>query len=153
VLSIVHISDESEQSINPWDYYVNLFQPMKDDPADVIINAVAGDYPGGCGSALPGAGYWEATVATGGLFLSICSTDWGTHIQQLVEAGMRLRDSFELSQTPVPQTIEVRIDGIPTDAGWHYDGAANAVVFAGYSIPVAGAAIEVAYHLSPVCGQ
>ena len=80
-LAIVHVSDEPEQSVNPYTYYVSLFQGMKADPDDVVIHAVAGDYPGGCGSAQAGTGYYEATVATGGLFLSICATDWGSHLE------------------------------------------------------------------------
>ncbi len=73
----MHVSDEPEQSVNPYTYYVSLFQGMKADPDDVVIHAVAGDYPGGCGSASAGTGYYEATVATGGVFLSICASRLG----------------------------------------------------------------------------
>ncbi len=152
-LFTVHVSDEPEQSIYPYTYYVSLFQSMKDNPSDVIINAVAGDYPGGCGSATAGTGYYEAAVATGGLFLSICSTDWGEHLTQLAQkAGSSLaRDSFELTELPVPETIEITVDGITTTTGWQYDPGINSVVFDNDHIPAFGSTIEIEYHLMPDC--
>jgi hypothetical protein len=151
-LSIVHVSDEAEQSINPYTYYVNLFQSMKDDPDDVTIHAVAGDYPDGCGSASAGTGYYEATVATGGLFLSICATDWGSHLESIAQASAGLsNDSFELTQLPVPETIEVSVDGIGTTTGWEYDAGINAVVFDTDHIPAGGSTVEVEYELMPDC--
>jgi hypothetical protein len=150
-LSLVHVSDEPEQSVNPYSYYVSLFQGMKADPDDVVINAVAGDYPGGCGSAAPGTGYYEGTVATGGLFLSICATDWGSHLESLAEGSVSINDSFELTQLPVPETIEVTVDGIRTTTGWEYDVALNSVVFERDHIPAGGSTIEIEYHLMPDC--
>jgi len=150
-LSIVHVSDEPEQSVNPYTYYVSLFQGMKSDPDDVIINAVAGDYPDGCGSAGPGTGYYEATVATGGLFLSICADDWGSHLTQLAQGSVIQHDSFELTQLPVPETIRVRVDGITTTTGWQYDPAINSIVFDRDHIPSSGSWLEVEYHLMPDC--
>ena len=150
-LSLVHVSDEPEQSVNPYTYYVSLFQSMKSDPDDVVINAVAGDYPGGCGSASPGTGYYEGTVATGGLFLSICATDWGSHLESLAEGSVSINDSFELTQLPVPETIEVTVDGIRTTTGWEYDATINSIVFERDHIPAGGSTIEVEYHLMPDC--
>jgi hypothetical protein len=85
-LFLVHISDEPEQSEHHYTYYVDLFRSLKDHPKDVIMNAIAGDYPSGCGSAMPGTGYYEAASATGGLFLSICAANWAPHFEELVEA-------------------------------------------------------------------
>jgi len=150
-LSLVHVSDEPEQSINPYSYYVSLFQSMKGDPDDVVINSVAGDYPSGCGTAMAGDGYYQATVATGGLLLSICATDWGAHLERLPEGSVSIKDSFELTQQPVPQTITVEIDGIKINSGWEYDPGINSVVFERDHIPAGGSEIEVAYHLMPDC--
>lgn len=155
-LFLIHVSDEPEQSVNPYTYYVGLFQGMKDDPKDVVINAVAGDYPGGCKSASPGTGYHEAAEATGGLFLSICATDWGAHFIQLAQHAQitttpQARDTFELTQLPVPELIEVSIDGITTTTGWQYDPSINSVVFDTGHIPAFGSQIEIKYHLMPDC--
>jgi hypothetical protein len=78
--------DEPDQSEHDYTYYVDLCRSLKDHPKDVMMNAIAGDYPSGCGSAVPGTGYYEAASATGGLFLSICAADWAPHFEQLVEA-------------------------------------------------------------------
>lgn len=152
-LSIVHVSDEPEQSINPYTYYVSLFQGMKADVDDVTIHAVAGDYPGGCGSAQAGTGYYEATVATDGLFLSICATDWGSHLESIAEASGALNDDFELTQLPASETIEVTVDGIRTTTGWAYDPGTNSVVFERDHIPAGGSTIEIEYQLMPDCGE
>lgn len=89
-LALVHISDEPEQSEEvseqPYTYYVDLFQSLKPYADDVVINAIAGDYPTGCGAAMPGTGYYEATRATGGVFLSICAPDWTSHYEMLADA-------------------------------------------------------------------
>lgn len=92
-LNLIGVSDEREQSVNSWSYYVTLFQSMKDDPDDVVMHAVGGDYPSGCGDAEPYANFYEATVATGGVFLSICATDWGSHLELLAEGSTADRKS------------------------------------------------------------
>jgi hypothetical protein len=148
ILYLINISDDPEQSTSPYTYYVEQFQSMKDDPIDVIINAVAGDYPGGCGTAAPGTGYYEATVATGGLFLSICDSTWGEQIAQDIGSYGNLNNSFNLTQIPVPQTIEVRIDDIVKNSGWHYEMNTNAVVFDNHNIPSRGSTIKVEYLVS-----
>jgi hypothetical protein len=150
-LSIIHVSDEPEQSVNSWSYYVSLFQSLKADPDDVVINAVAGDYPSGCGSATAGTGYYEGTVATGGLFLSICATDWASHLEELATESVSINDSFELTQVPVPQTIELSIDGIAVTTGWEFDASINSVVFETDYIPAGGATVEIYYMLMPDC--
>jgi hypothetical protein len=150
-LSIVHVSDEPEQSVNPYTYYVSLFQGMKADPDDVVIHAVAGDIPDGCGSASAGTGYYEATVATGGLFLSICAEDWGSHLESIAEGSVSVNDSFELTQLPVPETIEIQVDGIRTTTGWEYDASINSIVFDRDHIPAGGSTVEVEYSLMPDC--
>ena len=150
-LSLVHVSDEPEQSLNSWGDYVTLFQSLKANPDDMIINAVAGDYPSGCGSASAGTGYYEGTLATGGLFLSICATDWATHLEELAIESVAINDSFELTQLPVPQTIDVTVDGITVSSGWEYDVSSNSVVFDAYHIPVGGSTVEVLYDVMPDC--
>ena len=150
-LSLVGVSDEPEQSINPYAYYISAFQAYKSDPDDVVVNAVAGDYPSGCGSAMAGTGYYEATVATGGLFLSICSTDFASHLESLAEESAAVNDSFELTQEPVPETIEVVVDGVTTSTGWEYDASTQSVVFETDYIPAGGSQLEITYMLMPDC--
>ena len=150
-LSIVHVSDEPEQSVNSWSYYVGVFQALKSDPDDVKVHAVAGDYPSGCAGASAGTGYYEGTVATGGLFLSICATDWASHLEDLAAESVAINDSFELSQPAVPGTIEVDVDGLARSTGWYYDASTNSVVFETDLIPAGGSQVEIFYQLLPDC--
>lgn len=86
-LFIAHVSDGPDHSANPYTYYVSLFQSMKADPAYVTVNAASGDSPSGCGTADYGEGYYEASVATGGSFLSICDSAWGADLADAVETA------------------------------------------------------------------
>ncbi|MCB9791994.1 MAG: choice-of-anchor D domain-containing protein [Alphaproteobacteria bacterium] len=150
-LSLVGVTDEPEQSINPYSYYVRLFQSLKDNPDDVVIHAIAGDYPRGCGSAQAGTGLYEATVATGGLFLSICATDFGAHLEQLAEGSAADLSSFELTDFPVPTTIIVTVDGVRAVRGWRYNAVDNAIQFDALNVPEGGSIVEVDYALLGDC--
>ncbi len=150
-LSLVHISDEPEQSVNPYTYYVSLFQSMKTNPGDLSIHAVAGDYPGGCGSASPGTGYYEASYVTGGLFLSICGSDWGSDLQRIARSTIIDPTTFYLSVEPVPETLQVLEDGLHMPCGWGWDPATNAVVFEEDYAPAEGSELMISYQPQPVC--
>ena len=157
-LAVVGISDEVEQSINSWSYYVTLFQSLKQDPDDVVIHAVGGDYPGGCTNAQgwtnePYTNMYEATVATGGLFLSICAQDWGAYLEDLAEGSAADLSSFGLSEPPVPETIVVKLNGVTTSVGWEYNESTNSVEFDPDNIPVGGDTIDVTYSVSGNCSQ
>lgn len=148
-LAMVGVTDEPEQSPNLWSVYVSLFQSLKRDADDLVMHAVAGDYPSGCGGNEPGTGWYEATVATGGLFLSICAEDWAGHLQALAEGSSQDLSSFELTDEPVEQTIVVRIDGVTTTVGWSYDAGDNSVDFQEGYIPEGGTTVEIEYDLLP----
>ncbi len=152
VLHLVGISDEPEQSAYDWSAYVALFQSYKDDADDLVIHAVGGDYPGGCGGGTATAytGMYEATVATGGQFLSFCATDWASGLEVIAdEAGL---ERFPLSQEPVSETIVVRVDGVPCSDSWTYDEEAGAVVFDSDHLPTGGANVEIEYATKGDCG-
>ncbi len=150
-LSLIGVSDEPEQSVNPYTYYVSLFQGMKSDKDDVVMHAIGGDYPGGCGSNSAYSGFYEATVATGGLFLSICATDFGSHLESLAEQSTADLTSFELSDFPVQETILVIVDGVRVGSGWSYDASSNSVVFDEDYTPEGGSTIEIEYALYGDC--
>ena len=152
-LALVGISDEVEQSVNSWTYYVSLFQSLKQDPNDVVIHAVGGDYPSGCGMNDPYTGMYEATVATGGLFLSICAQDWGTYLEELAEGSAADLSSFGLTEPPVPETIVVKVNGITTTVGWEYNDSTNSIDFDPDNIPLGGDTIDVNYAVLGNCSQ
>ncbi len=150
-LHIVGVSDEPEQSVNSWSHYVSLFQGMKRNPDDVVIHAVGGDYPSGCADNAPYTGFYEATVATGGQFLSICASDWASHLAALAEASAGLMNSFALTTDPVPETISVNVDGVTRTLGWSYEDSINSVIFDSDYVPEGGASIEIVYALRGDC--
>ena len=152
-LNLVGVSDEPEQSVNNYTYYISLFQSLKDDPDDVIMHAIGGDYPSGCGSASAYTGFYEATVATGGLFLSICAVDWGSHLEDLAEGSTADLSSFPLSQYPVPATIEIEVDGTTTTVGWTYNPSTNAIDFDSDYVPEGGSTIVIDYALFGDCDE
>ena len=149
-LALVSVSDEEEQSPNSWEYYVELFQGLKNDDDDVIIHAIAGDVPDGCDTNGPGTGHYEATVETGGEFLSICSTDFGAHLQAIAANSLSANDTFTLSLAPVPETLSVEVDGLVATA-WAYDVERNAVVFDAGSLPAGGLDVMITYEIQPEC--
>jgi hypothetical protein len=148
LLHIILVSDEPEQSVQSWSYYVAAIQAKKGSVANVKISAIAGDYPGGCGSAAAGIGYYEAVNATGGEFLSICS-NWSTMVETLADASIQLSE-YELSHTADPDTITVRVNSSVVSAGWSYDPAMNAVVFT-QNIPAEGDTVRITYSAFATC--
>lgn len=150
-LNLIGVTDEVEQSANPWNYYVTLFQDYKADPDDVVIHAISGDPGTGCSSAEPGDTLYAAVVATGGTFLSICATDWGANMTELAENAAADLTSFALTQEPVPATIEVYIDGVRTTDGWTYDAGNIIVKFDDDHIPSGGSTIEISYDVVGDC--
>ena len=154
-LALVGVSDEPEQSVNPYSYYVSLFQSLKASSDDVVIHAIGGDYPQGCEhadgfSAMAYTGMYEATIATGGLFLSICATDFGDHLGAFADVASNA-DMFELSEYPVEDTLVVTVNGVQQQQGWSWNAVDNTVEFDEQYVPEGGSTIEVRYALQGPC--
>lgn len=149
---VILVSDEPEQSPDPWDTYVARMDAATVEATSFKISAVAGDFPGGCetasNSARAGSGYWEAVVATGGTFLSICS-DWSIHADTLADETV-VRDTFGLRNTPDLPTLTVTVNGV-VRTDWVYEAPANAVVFNAGSAPTAGDTVVLEYDEPLVC--
>ena len=144
---LVTISDEPEQSYESWESHVARIQAVA--PSAAVV-AVVGDVPDGCATAEPGTGYVDAAMATGGVFLSVCSAEWGSYfdvVGDLATSGPQ--DAFALSQLPEPDTITVDVDG-ETWLDWSYDADSNSVVFS--NRPDALSLITVQYSLGRDCG-
>lgn len=153
LLHIIMVSDEPEQGNRSWSDEVNRVIAKKGDASLVKFSAIAGDYPSGCSakgnSAEFGSGYYEAAAATGGLFLSICS-NWATSVKALADASIVV-DTFNLTRTPDPTTIHVKVNGKTAKSGWTYDGTANSIVFDASSTPAEGASVEATYNTLAAC--
>ena len=125
VLHMILISDEPEQSGQPWDYWVNLYRANMWDPQMLVISSVVDEYTS-CGSGA--AGYLEASNDTGGLILDVCNSNWGVFAADLGQASIAAVQSYVLAAQPDPATLVVEVDGVAYPNGWHYDAARNAVV-------------------------
>lgn len=150
---LVVVSDEPEQSSwisgENWNTLVTRMQTAKGDPGMVKVSAIAGDYPGGCGSADAGDGYYQAVQATYGEFISICS-DWAdsSTLEGLASASI-IQNSFELLQTPIPETISVYVNGTEV-TGWTYTPTTNTVLIESVD-PGEGDSVEISYGGAASC--
>ncbi len=152
LLSLITIQRDTEASGGSWENWVAQTQAFKEDPEDVVFHAIAGPMPSGCGSAEPFADYDKAVDATGGLFLSVCASDWTEHMAQLATAALEGAPGiFQLDGTPMASSIEVYVDGFRTDDGWSYDESLNAVVFEEDSYPEFESVVTINYWMSDGC--
>jgi len=149
-VTLIEVSDETEQSPSPWNTYVDAIQAIAPTAS---VTAIVGDVPDGCGSAEPGSGYYEASVATGGAFLSICATDWTSYFETIANmTASGLLDTFHLASEPIVETLLVQVDG-HTETAWTYNADENAIVFNPDAIPEAGSHIVVYFDLAGDCEQ
>lgn len=153
VLSMIFVSDEPDSSPSAWGTYLSAFQGLKTNTDNVVVHAISGDWPTGCGAASATNNVYELTGATGGLYLSVCATDWASHLQALAEGSVTDLSSFDLTQWPVPETIVVRVDGVTTTTGWSYTEGDNSVDFEESAIPEGGSTIEIEYDVAGGCGD
>ena len=127
LLHVVAVSDEPEQSGQPWDHWVGRWQTQMSDPNLVMVSAVVDAPPAGdCGEQ--GTGYIEAAQGTGGILLDVCTSNWGSYAQQLGQASASGLLTYLRSSTPDPDSVTVSVDGVAYERGWHYDPVRNAVV-------------------------
>jgi hypothetical protein len=147
--TIVLISDELEQSAGRWDTWVSNILAIAPSAS---ITSIAGDIPDGCFQAEPGYGYYEASVATHGAFLSICGEDWSGYFETIANMSATGQIStFYLDSHPDPEAIVVKVNDVPQTDGWSYDEAQNAIVFGDDDIPPPGAHIVVSFALPGDC--
>ena len=154
-LVIVYLSDERDGStsysaMTPTDYATHLLtlKPLADQ---LSVNAVAGDHPSGCSPpwAQHGAGYYEVVQQLGGTFMSICATDYGLQMDTLARDSILL-SAFELTETPIEESILVTVDGIQSN-DWTYNATENAIYFDATAIPATASEIYIDYAVLGEC--
>lgn len=158
VLSVIFVSDEQDYSSQTVPFYINFLLSIKGFRNTNLFtaSAIVGDSPGGCngagGSADDGARYVEVANRTGGVFQSICTSDWSRSLEDLSTTAFGFKSRFFLDNQPVISTIVVELDGVPIPAtspegtvNWSYDYATNSVNFSPFATPEPGAEIQVEY--------
>lgn len=159
-LALIFISDEEDQSTNTVDFYVNYFLAIKGFRNTNLFSAsaIVGDAPSGCGGFQADAGlrYIDVANRTGGIFESICTSDWSSSLQNLGLSVFGYKSRFFLGNQPVAGTVEVEIDGVAINGTapsgqvrWNHDPTTNSVNFAPLAIPEPGSQIVVRYR--PEC--
>jgi hypothetical protein len=169
-LAVVVVSDEPDYStlgqsgsadfIGSDEFSVWL-DGFKDDPERSQLSAIVGvspdgvDSPDGCNQeegnqhgagAYRGTGYLEAVAATEGVWQSICSDDWSEMLRYLGLLTAGLQDTFVLSKTAYPISIEVTVGGARV-LDWEFDLASNSVTFiSSETLPRPGQVIEIEYE-------
>ncbi|MBW2704110.1 MAG: choice-of-anchor D domain-containing protein [Deltaproteobacteria bacterium] len=162
-LVMIMVSDEADQSPGPVDFYVDFFKSIKGSRNDQLmdVSVITGDVPGGCSAggiyAEEAPRYKFVQEATGGLFRSHCSTNWGSTLSDLGLDAFAARTQFPLSRLAQQSSIVVTVDEgdgpvtVPYDPdddgdGWIYDGETNSIIFGDNVVPGRGATIEVSYE-------
>ena len=161
-LRLIFVSDEQEQSgsapgsLGGVADYVAYFEGLKANPEHVMMSDISGGMAG-CsgagGSASSGSDYVTGTNLTAGISASICDPNWVSTLSALGWLSQSFADTFELSQTPVEETIEVRLNDVPVFVGWIYDSALNAVVFDLDHVPENGDGIDIEYTVLGDCSD
>jgi len=150
-LVVVYVSDEPDWStyrsstMTPSDYSASLLS-LKSSSSLVVAHAISGDYPSGCitnGGAQFGDGYYDVVNDLGGTFMSICASDWSATMDTLARESLA-QLAFALSDTPIEDTIEVKIDGV-VSSDWNYETSSNTVIFT--VSPSDGSSIEINYAI------
>jgi len=148
-LNLVGIGNDLEQSPVHYVTFLNDCGALKEG---VVVHAIGGPWPEGCEDATPYAGFYEATLETGGVFLDYCEPSWRDHMETLALGSLGGNQStFTLSTVPTTSSLEVVVDGSAQQTGWSYNAALNAVVF---DRPLErGAAVQLRYLEALECIQ
>ncbi|MBN2494647.1 MAG: choice-of-anchor D domain-containing protein [Deltaproteobacteria bacterium] len=156
-LYIVCVSDEQDQSRGNPDFYVDYFSHIK-GPRNremMKVSAICGDAPDGCGgeTAQSGSRYIEVANRTGGIFESICTSNWAMALENLGIDAFAFIQEFPLTRPAESDSIVVTVDGMPVDEasvpngadGWTYIEDTNSVFFGDDVVPEQGARIVITY--------
>lgn len=162
-LATIVVTDEDEDSTITPPAFATWYTTLKTDPTKVSFSAICGDPefigcqdPFGTGiTATGGFKYVEAAGLTGGIWESICTSDWDVALQHLSVTAAGMSYEFPLTNTPSSlASLVVTVDGVEPPYsiidGWIYESSTNSVVFDGTAIPAPGAQIVVSY---PVAGE
>jgi hypothetical protein len=142
-LHVLIAADRPDESAAGWQVEVQRIQTALNE--QVTFSAIT---PIGVCDA-PVTGYPEAASLTGGLSLDLCATLWESHWSALAGLTAAMEGgptAFQLSRTPLADTVLVEVDGVPW-SDFVLDG--QEVDISGE--PPAGAVVAVRYAPADVC--
>ncbi len=150
-LLVVFVSDEEDQSditvstFSSWYLsrrpHVFLGSIVNLPPAESLCNNSAYNN---------GDRYIEATNNFNGTIVDICSNDWSPGV---IDASVQVQphEFWDLSYTPIANTVRVFFDRILIETGWIYDPSFNQVIFD--APPPSGVLVEIGYILDELSGD
>jgi len=151
-LEIVIVADHDDASPGTVEHTASFLLGLEHHRAEdkVRLHAVV---PGPGDECEPAAAerYAAAAEYLGGIQLSICLADWAQSLPGAGLESLSLPDEFFLSRAANTETLAVTVDDLIVhrddsgQSGWTHDETRNAILFAGPSIPPAGAAVMVTY--------
>lgn len=158
-LSVVIFSDEDDLSPQPVDYYLDFFASLKGeasyrDHSLMNFSAVVGDVPFGCvnddgtGGADPGTRYVDAAERSGGVYDSICSSNFTAVVEALGLTLSGLRKEFVLTRCPKLETLDVRVDDAlqTLDQDFLYEPELKRVRFLDETVPPPESTVTLSYE-------
>jgi hypothetical protein len=192
-LVVVYVSDEHPQEIesacssvardacnNPGDAdypcqdltgnacVAGVIRPFQDHLAaeEAIAFGIIAEPPSGCATSYEvGFGYAEVIAASGGSYGSVCASDPGQTLDDIVSAVAGAASSFQLAGSPIAMTLKVVVTEASAPVcdpanpepgrrevlrsqvnGFDYDAVNNTLFFVGASRPAAGDTITVSYR-------
>lgn len=146
-LYVVFVSDENDFSALTTDDFIASITALKADPGQVHFTAIAGEANAPCVTVTPK--YNDLISKTGGLFGSICQTDFGLTLQQLAFEVIDASGEYFLTQLPDPSTFTVTVNGVVQPSSrWTYHPDTNSVELLPAYIPAPGSQIVVTYEIA-----
>ena len=119
-LNLIGVSEEDDESPLPYTEYLNAYNNHVYGQNDLRVHAIGSD-PTLCQVPNYYAGLYDASIATGGFFFSICTDpiNWTYELETLADnisahaENSLYLDTIELSHPAVEASIEVFVDGTP----------------------------------------
>lgn len=159
-LFLIFVSDEEDQSPDgngsqPPIYYANAYRNIKNnDPNLLTVSAIAGDVPNGCTDpntnqgAAAGTRYKEVVDEIGGVWGTICTTNFGPTLHNIGVEAAQLQSTFYLSRVPVVSSIVVRVNGVvEPSSSYTYNVGFNSITFVTAQVPTAGQTVTIEYDV------
>jgi hypothetical protein len=166
---IIVVSDEDDYSSQNPTQFASWLDNLESDPDLSAISAICGDpgttmFDGGCTewdgmtmySAMAGTDYYDAAMATGGHWSSICTAEFAEELEYLSLVSQGLTAVYYLTHVPSSiglTTVDVNGTVVSYSAidGWTWTNTTNAIVFHGDAIPEPSASIRVSYPFDGEC--
>lgn len=153
-MHITVVSDENDASTDSpvsRPEFVDYLRDLRWSARMVSFSSIVGPLTGCPYIGSPGTEYTAITNAVGGVTWPICSDDWTEVLDELGFVAVGLSREFFLSQLPVADTIEVRVeeDGtvrefFPSD--WTWSESRNSISFTEF-VPNPLSIVEIEYEI------